>query len=185
MDAPVLGTAFLLTCLSFIGLFFFIKASVKDRIQTVKMIADTEADSLLSQLQEYFRDRAYRLAALEPAENQLTFEGFVRPSWFMAIFLSFLAAIGFLCLGLALSMLFAQSGHLFLSLVVLSPLAGIFYWQKAGRPERVLVELEWVAHEGPKTESAIAVTGHRDELAVLQRTLNLRKKDESLKATSI
>lgn len=174
MDAPVLGTAFLLTCLSVIGLFFFIKASVKDRNKTVKLIAEIEADSLLSQLKEYFRNRAYRLAALDPAENQLTFEGFVRPSWFMAIFLSVLAAIGLLCLGLALSMLFPERGELFLGLVFLSPLAGIFYWQKAGRPEQVSIELEWVAAEGSKTESAIAVTGHRDELAVLQRTLNLR-----------
>ena len=174
MDAPVLGTAFMLTCLSTIGLFFFIKASVKDRTQTVKLIAEGEADSLLDRLKDYFRNRAYRLAALDAAENQLTFEGLVRPSWFMAIFLSFLAACGCLCLGLALSMVFPKSGQLFLWLVVLSPLAGVFYWQKAKRPERVSIQLEWVANEGQKTESAIAVTGHRDELAVLQRTLNLR-----------
>lgn len=174
MDAPVLGTAFMLTCLSTIGLFFFIKASVKDRTQTVKLIAEREADSLLDQLKDYFRNRAYRLAALDAAENQLTFEGLVRPSWFMAIFLSFLAACGCLCLGLALSMVFPQSGKLFLWLAILSPLAGVFYWQKAGRPERVSIQLEWVANDGQKTESAIAVTGHRDELAVLQRTLNLR-----------
>lgn len=169
-----MGTAFMLTCLSTIGLFFFIKASVKDRTQTVKLIAEGEADSLLDQLKEYFRNRAYRLAALDAAENQLTFEGLVRPSWFMAIFLSFLAACGSLCLGLALSMVFPQSGQLFLWLAILSPLAGIFYWQKAGRPERISIQLEWVANDGPKIESAIAVTGHRDELAVLQRTLNLR-----------
>ena len=174
MDAPVLGTAFMLTFLSTIGLFFFIKASVKDRTQTVKLIAERDADSLLDQLKDYFRNRAYRLAALDAAENQLTFEGLVRPSWFMAIFLSFLAACGCLCLGLALSMVFPQSGELFLWLVVLSPLAGVFYWQKAERPERVSVQLESVVNDGQKTESAIAVTGHRDELAVLQRTLNLR-----------
>lgn len=174
MDAPVLGTAFMLTCLSTIGLFFFIKASVKDRTQTVKLIAEREADSLLDQLKDYFKNRAYRLAALDAAENQLTFEGLVRPSWFMAIFLSFLAACGCLCLGLALSMVFPQSGELFLWLVLLSPLAGVFYWQKAERPERVSIQLEWMVNDGQKTESAIAVTGHRDELAVLQRTLNLR-----------
>jgi hypothetical protein len=174
MDAPVLGTAFMLTCLSTIGLFFFIKASVKDRTQTVKLIAELEADSLLEQLKDYFRNRAYRLAALDAAENQLTFEGLVRPSWFMAIFLSFLAACGCLSLGLALSMVFSQSGELFLWLGLLSPLAGVFYWQKAKRPERVSIQLEWVVNEDQKTESAIAVTGHRDELAVLQRTLGLR-----------
>ena len=174
MDAPVLGTAFMLTCLSTIGLFFFIKASVKDRTQTVKLIAEREADSLLDQLKDYFKNRAYRLAALDAAENQLTFEGLVRPSWFMAIFLSFLAACGCLCLGLALSMVFPQSGELFLWLVLLSPLAGVFYWQKAERPERVSIQLEWMVNDGQKTESAIAVTGHRDELTVLQRTLNLR-----------
>ena len=177
MDAPVLGTAFLLTCLTAIGLFFFIKASVKDRTQTVKLIANIEADSLLNQLQDYFRNRAYRLAALDAAENQLTFEGFVRPSWFLAVFLSFLAACGLLCLALALSMVFPQQDQLFLGLVLLSPLAGLFYWQKAGRPERVSVELESVTNDGPKTKSAIAVTGHRDELTVLQRTLNLQVQE--------
>ncbi|NEP45433.1 MAG: cofactor assembly of complex C subunit B, partial [Okeania sp. SIO2H7] len=42
---------------------------------------------------------------------------------------------------LALSMVFPQRGQLFLGLVLLSPLAGLFYWRKAGRPERVSVEL--------------------------------------------
>ena len=173
MDIPVLATSFLLTCLSTVGLVFFIKASVKDRTQKVTLIADGEADSLLSQLKEYFANRAYILTGAKSAENQLTFEGFVRPSWFMAIFVTLLAAIGALCFGLALSMLLPLGNQL-LWLGLLSPLAGIFYWQKAGRREQVSVELAWVADDGGKTESAIAVTGHRDEVAVLQQTLGLR-----------
>lgn len=174
MNNTVLAPSFILTLLSTIGLVFFIKASVKDRTENVKLIAEQEADSLLSQLKVYFGHRAYRLAGVNQAQNQLTFEGIVRPSWFLAFFLTLLAAIGALCFGLALSMLVPEYGQYSILLVLASPLAGIFYWQKSKRPEQVSLKLEGVFTEGSQTKSLLSVTAHRDELAALREALNLK-----------
>ncbi|OKH36378.1 hypothetical protein NIES2119_17175 [[Phormidium ambiguum] IAM M-71] len=167
MSTTILSSTFLLTVLLAIGLFFFIKASVKDRTQVMQLISQEPIDSLLAQLQQYFTQRSYKVVALDAAQNQVTFAGFVRPSWFLAVFLTLLAALGILCLVLVLSFLFPQVSLLFFALELLSPVAGIFYWQKAGRQEQVSLKLE----NTQETENLITVTGHRDELSVLRETL--------------
>lgn len=178
MSTTILSSTFLLTILLSVGLFFFIKASVKDRTERVKLISSQPQDSLFAQLQQYFTQRAYRVAAVDAAQNQVTFQGFVQPSWFLAIFLTLLAACGILCLALVLSFLFPQLAPLFLGLELLSPLAGFFYWRKAGRQEQVSLKFEDVGDEGmQQTPSLITVTAHRDELAALQKALNLQACD--------
>jgi len=167
MSTTILSSTFLLTILLAIGLFFFIKASVKDRTQVMQLMSQEPIDSLLAQLQQYFTQRSYKVVALDAEQNQVTFTGFVRPSWFLAVFLTFLAALGILCLVLVLSFLFPQVSLLFFALELLSPVAGIFYWQKAGRQEQVSLKLE----STQETENLITVTGHRDELSVLRETL--------------
>lgn len=174
MNNTALISSFILTLLSSIGLVFFIKASVKARTKNLKLIAEQEADLLLNQLKEYFDYRAYRIVGIDPAQNQLTFEGVVRPSWFLALFLTLLAAIGSLCFGLALSMLVPEYSQYLIWLVVVSPLAGIFYWQKSKRPEQVDLKLEGILTEGSQTKSLLSITAHRDELAALQTALNLK-----------
>ncbi|AFZ11206.1 hypothetical protein Cri9333_0208 [Crinalium epipsammum PCC 9333] len=179
MNTIVPSSTFLLTLLLAVGLFFFIKASVKDRIQQVKLISEQPEDSLLTQLKQYFDQRAYQVTAIDAATNQVTFQGFVRPSWFLAIFLSVLAACGILCLSLVLSFLYPSLTNAFLALVLLAPVAGIFYWQKAGRPEQVFLKVETISsvEVQPETKSLITVTAHRDELAALQQTLNLKASE--------
>jgi hypothetical protein len=177
MDITVLSSTFLLTLLLAIGLFFFIKASVKDRTEQVKLISEQTADALSINLQEYFSQRAYRVAAVDADRHQVTFEGLVRPSWFLAIFLTLLSAVGLLCISLVLSMLLPASSGIFLALVLLSPLTGLFYWKKAGRSEQVGLKLEGVALEGSSTLSLITVRAHRDELAAMQKALNLKTAD--------
>ena len=174
MNNTALISSFILTFLSSIGLIFFIKASVKPRTKNLKLIAEQEADLLLKQLKEYFSDRAYRIIDVNAANNQLTFEGIVRPSWFLAFFLTLLAALGALCFGLAISMLVPDSSKYLLWLVLVSPLAGIFYWQKSKRPEKVELKLEGILTEGSQTKSLLSITGHRDELAALQTALSLK-----------
>ena len=92
MNTTILSSTLLLTLLLAVGLFFFIRASVKDRTEQVKLIAEQPEESLLTQLQEYFDQRAYRIDSVDAATNHVTFSGFVRPSWFLAIFLTLLAA---------------------------------------------------------------------------------------------
>ncbi|NEQ40918.1 MAG: cofactor assembly of complex C subunit B [Okeania sp. SIO3I5] len=178
MNNTALISSFILTFLSSIGLVFFIKASVKPRTKNLKLIAEQEADSLLKELKEYFGDRAYRIVDFNAAQNQLTFEGIVRPSWFLAFFLTILAAGGALCFGLAVSMLVPEFGKYFIWLVLVSPLAGIFYWQKSKRPEQVYLKLDGILTEGSKTKSLLSITAHRDELAALQTALKLTAYQE-------
>ena len=174
MQIPVLTSTALLTALLAVGLMFFIRASTKDRIEVSKFLAEQQGEPLLERLQQYFIGRSYRLAAVKAAENQVIYEGMVRPSWFMASFLSLLAAVGIGCLSLVVSMLFPGSARLLPLLIILAPLAGWFYWQKSARPERVALQVEFLAGAA---QSLVTVTGHRDELAELKQSLGLKLLD--------
>jgi hypothetical protein len=176
MDSTVLQSTFLLTLLLSVGLFFFIRASTKDRTEVMRLVSEQDENTLMSSLKEYFRSRAYRVLAIDAAKNQVTFEGFVSPSWFLAVFLSVLAAVGLGCLALVLSLLFPNFGQIFLLLVLLSPLSGLLYWKKSGRLEKVSLKIENIP-SGQNFSSTITVTAHRDELAELQRALQLKTLD--------
>lgn len=176
MDTAILPSTLLLTLLLSVGLFFFIRASTKDRTETAQLVSDQDEDTLMPQLREYFQTRSYRVAAVNPEQNQVTFEGYVRPSWFLAIFLTLLAAAGLLCLSLVLSLLFPKFNQFFLGLVLFSPLSGVFYWKKSGKLEKVSLKLQ--ATQSDKTSSSkITVTAHRDELIELQRALSLKNAE--------
>jgi hypothetical protein len=170
MTQPVIVSTFLLTVLLMIGLFFFIRASVKDRTQEVRLLSEQPEDSLMVQLRQYFGQRSYRVAAIDAALNQVTFEGIVRPSVFLAVFLSLLASVGALCFVLVLSMVLPDWSNFWWGLLLLSPLAGVFYWKGAERVEQVSLKLE----RGTDAGSVITVKAHRDELAELQRMLELK-----------
>lgn len=174
MSTTILSSTFVLTLLLAVGLFFFIRASVKDRTEQVQLIATEPEDSLLTRLQQYFDQRAYRVAAVDATTHQVTFQGVVRPSWFLAIFLTLLAACGILCLSLVLSLLYPKLSSFFVALVLLAPVAGVFYWHKAGRSEQVLLKVEAVTDQDPVSQSLVTVRGHRDELRSLQQALKLK-----------
>ena len=173
MDTAILPSTFLLTLLLSVGLFFFIRASTKERTQTAQLISEEDEATLMPQLKEYFRSRSYRVAAVDREQNQVTFEGFVKPSWFLAVFLTLLAFAGLVCLSLVLSILFPSLRTFFLGLVLLSPMSGIYYWKKAGRLEKVLLKLETIPNQ-QHSSSKITVTAHRDELIELQKALQLK-----------
>lgn len=177
MDIPILSSTFLLTLLLAVGLFFFIRASVKDRTEQEKLIAQEPEESLLARLQQYFDERAYRVAAVDAATNQVIFQGFVRPSWFLAIFLTLLTACGILCLSLVFSFLYPTFTNFFLGLVILAPIAGVFYWKKAGRSEQVSLKVESLPTAKTGQQTLLTVTGHRDELSQLKQSLHLKAQD--------
>lgn len=179
MTIPVIPSTFFLTLLLGVGLFFFIKASVKDRTQQETLSAAEDADALLEHIQTYFSSRAYRPVAIDRQDNAITYEGIVRPSGFLAVFLTLLTAVGTLCLGLVLSMVVPAYGNWFLGLVLISPVAGWFYWRRAERPERVSLKLEAVIDSDSQTESIVRVTAHRDELITLKQTLGLKPSESA------
>ncbi|NMG57725.1 cofactor assembly of complex C subunit B [Geitlerinema sp. P-1104] len=174
MDTVSLNSIAVPTLLMAVGLFFFIRASVKDRTEVLSLASDRPPESLSRQLKDYLCERSYRVAGFDPEQNCVTFEGKVRASWFLAIFLSFLAAIGFLCVALVLATLIPRLSQGIIALVFLSPLAGVFYWQRANRREQVLVTVKDEEKTSPmrNAEGSLAtIVGHRDELAALQRAM--------------
>ncbi|MCF4969527.1 cofactor assembly of complex C subunit B [Nostoc sp. CMAA1605] len=170
MDTATLSSTFLLTLLLLVGLFFFIRAATKDRTQTAQLISEQDEAVFMPQLQAYFLSRAYRVIEIDQVQNRVVFEGYVQPSIFLAVFLTFLAAVGLVCLSLVLSFLFPQLSPIFLGLLILSPVSGMLYWQKAGRIETVLLQFEPKSNT-QESLSRITVTAHRDELAELQKAL--------------
>lgn len=156
-----------------IGLFFFIRASVKDRTKQIQLVPAESEDILLKKLQEYFEARAYQLTAVDPQIKQIAFKGFVKPSLFLAILLSLLAVVGLSCLALVLFLLFPSLSNLFWLLVLIAPLAGVFYWRKAGRWEEILLQVTSAAD----SPNLVTVTAHRDELIQLQENLPVQTVD--------
>jgi hypothetical protein len=179
MTPAILSSTFLLTLLLGVGLFFFIRASVKDRTEEVKLISDQAVDSVLTQLEEYFSHRAYRMAAIDGLDNQVTFEGYVRPSWFLAVFLSLLAGVGILCLALVLAILLPQVGVACLGLLLLAPAAGWFYWQRAGRKEQVSLKVEALSPPLPTAVTSISIKAHRDEIAELTKNFPFKSGEST------
>ncbi len=173
---PVLTSTLVLTVLLAIGLFFFIRASTKDRIEQMVLETSDSEEVLLPRLQSYFTDRAYRVAAVDRDTDIITFEGLVRPSVFLAALLTGLAAVGAMCLALVLSMLFPTVGKLWVGLLLIAPLAGWFYWQGSSRTEQIRLKVE--SQDLQQAPTKIKISGHRDELAVFQATLQLCVREE-------
>ena len=154
----------------FIGTFFFIRASVKDRTKQIQLLPEESEDILIKRLQDYFEARAYKITSVNPENKQVAFKGYVQPSIFLAILLSFIAAIGLSCLAFVLLLLFSNLNSLTWMLVAIAPLAGVFYWQKAGRWEEILLQV--VARSD--RPNLVTITAHRDELIQLQENLTVR-----------
>ncbi len=176
MNNTVLTSTFILTLLLAVGLFFFIRASTKPRIEQMLLETSESEAVLLPKLQSYFTDRAYRIATVDRETDIITFEGSVSPSVFLAVLLTSLAAIGALCLALVLSMQFPDIGNIFLVLLITAPLAGWFYWQGSARIEQVRLKVE--APPDSSAATLIKISGHRDELAIFKSELQLSDREE-------
>jgi len=176
MRSFVLPSTFLLTLLLMVGLFFFIRASVKDRTEELQWLSTQPEEEVLQQVETYLSNRAYRIVALDKEREQVTFEGMVRPSLLLAGFLSGLMLTATLCLSLVLSILFPAIGLGFTVLTLISPLAGWFYWQRAERPERIKLKVEPVPtatslSTDVDSKTLLTVTAHRDEITAMRPTL--------------
>ncbi|MDS3861074.1 cofactor assembly of complex C subunit B [Thermosynechococcaceae cyanobacterium BACA0444] len=166
----VLPSTLFLTFLLLIGLVFFLRASTKNRTEVKRLPAPGEPTPLLTQIQNHLTGRAYRIIAVSPEQEQITFEGLVSASLGLAIFLTILAVLGLGSLGLVLGMIWPPLEGWGLGLVILAPLATIFYWQGAQRHETVTVQVE--RDQTQPGLATITITAHRDELIALNAALN-------------
>ncbi|MGD1936257.1 MAG: cofactor assembly of complex C subunit B [Cyanophyceae cyanobacterium] len=176
-DNAATQSTFVWTLLLSIGLFFFIRASAKDRIETEQFLATQPEAELRDLLRQYFAARSYKVINRDKENDKVTFEGFVAPSKFLAGLLSALAGVGGLCLGLVISLSVPESGYWPLGLVAIAPLAGVFYWKTSGRVEQVVLRVEILSEaietEAGKASGRITVKGHRDEVESLRLALDL------------
>jgi hypothetical protein len=171
MTNTVTYSTLFLTLLMMVGLFFFIRASTKDRTETLVLHRKTPPQPLLQELRAYFEARAYTAQEVNGEANILALRGFVRPSWFLAIFLTTLAAVGALCFALVLASLFPPYGRAFIGLILLAPAAGLYYWGRAGREEHVTVQVCPELSSSLEQHSQLTVIAHRDELIALQKVM--------------
>lgn len=167
VNTATIPSIFILTLVIATGLFFFIRASAKDRTEQIELISQQPEATVMAQLQQYFDQRAYRVASINQENNSVTFTGFVRPSIFLAILLTILASAGIFSLILALSILFPNLSTILLLLLLAAPAAGIFYWKKAGRVEQVSLKLASTSDN----DVAIWVKAHRDEILELRKAI--------------
>jgi Cofactor assembly of complex C subunit B len=75
MVDSVVGSTLLLTLLLVVGLLFFIRASVKDRTQVVRLSSVQSDEWLLTQLKQYFADRAYQVTSIDADRNVVNLQG--------------------------------------------------------------------------------------------------------------
>lgn len=164
-----------------VGLGFFIRASTKDRIETLTLVRPIAPLTLLQTLTTHFEERAYTVTAAEVETQRIVLRGRVRPSLFLAVFLTLLAAIGGLCLALVLINLWPAYGTGFLGLVGVAPIAGWFYWRGSDRDEDIILQVRPEASsEDPISPSAaVTVTAHRDELIALEQDLKSRNQKKA------
>lgn len=180
MNTALLSSTLLLTLLLSIGLFFFIRASTKDRTESLQFVAESDSEeALATQLQEYFTRRFYRTVAVDPEQKHVVYSGLIQPSVFLAVFLTLLAGIGLFCLALVLMTLFPHLGVACFGLILLCPMAGIYYWRYTAREEQVSLGIGHLTQDDKqKNRYLVSVTGHRDELLAMQRALPLRKEEQ-------
>jgi len=157
-----------LTILLFFGLVSFLRGSIRDRTTDAIFATDKLTDDrLLMQVRDHLRQRAYKVVEIDPKRDVAILTGQVRPSIFLAIFMTMLAAIGLGCLGVVLGILLPALENLWFWLIVISPIAGVFYWRGTPREQQVSLQL--------LPEARLKVRAHKDEIAELERSLNLEK----------
>lgn len=178
---PILASILFLNLLLVIGLAFFIRASTKDRTETVRFSAPVETVSLLNQLQTHFETRAYQATNFNSDKSEMTFVGIVQASVALAIFLSTLAAVSLGCVNLVLYILFPTTQPTALGILLLSPLAGFFYWKGAKRTETVRITITEIEQAPGLTQQKshphftnFKICAHRDEIATLKSKMNLK-----------
>ncbi|CAM9950093.1 unnamed protein product [Laminaria digitata] len=108
-----------------------------------------------------------------PLSTQLRFEGAIQASKSQAFFLVFCTALSFATLALVLQIQFPAIGNYWFLLTLLSPYAGVYYWQNGSRNDKAKVRLE--TSDDEKT-TELYITGAEEELDRLSKTMGFMEK---------
>ena len=182
-----LNSTFLLTILLAIGLFFFLRASSKDRTTVVEVTSTQKPIEVLNVLYEWLNLRGWKQTGGNFEERILVFKGQVVSSKLLAVFLSLLGGFGSCALGLVIIQIYPALGWWPILLGLIGgPLTGIIYSRKSAREEKF--ELRLISNEDNAEITLMRLRAHRDELISLENELSDRlelKSDGSLFKTPI
>ena len=181
-----LNSTLLLTILLSIGLFFFLRASSKDRTTIVEISSSQQPIKVLDGLYEWLNLRGWKQTGGNFEQKILTFKGKVVSSKFLAIFLGFLGGFGSCSLGLVIVQLYPELGWWPILLGLIGgPLSGIVYFKKSAREEKFELRL---INQNDNNSTLMRLRAHRDELISLENELGEKlqlKSDGSLFKTPI
>jgi len=181
-----LNSTLLLTILLAIGLFFFLRASSKDRTTIVEISSSQKPVKVLKGLCDWLRIRGWKQTGGDFEQKILIFNGQVVSSKFLAIFLGFLGGFGSCALGLVIIQIYPGLGWWPILLGLIGgPLSGIVYFKKSAREEKFELRL---VNEKDNNSTLIRLRAHRDELISLENELGEKlqlKSDGSLFKTPI
>ena len=182
-----LNSTLLLTILLAIGLFFFLRASSKDRTTVVEITSSQKPIEVLNVMYEWLDLRGWNQAGGDFDQRTLIFKGQVVSSRLLAIFLSLLGGFGSCALGLVIIQIYPTLGWWPILLGLLGgPLSGIIYSKKSAREEKF--ELRLISNHDSEEMTSMRLRAHRDELISLENELGKSlqfKSDGSLFKTPI
>tara|TARA_B100000579_G_scaffold402738_1_gene386231 strand:+ start:167 stop:727 length:561 start_codon:yes stop_codon:yes gene_type:complete len=182
-----LNSTLLLTILLAIGLFFFLRASSKDRTTVVEITSSQKPLEVLNVLYEWLNLRGWKQTGGNFEQRILIFKGQVVSSKLLAIFLSLLGGFGSCALGLVIIQIYPNLGWWPILLGLIGgPLSGIIYSKKSAREEQF--ELRLISNDDNEENTLMRLRAHRDELISLENELSDRlnlKSDGSLFKTPI
>ncbi len=181
------NSTLLLTILLAIGLFFFLRASSKDRTTVVEITSSKKPVDVLNVMCEWLNSRGWKQSGGDFDQRILIFTGQVVSSRLLAIFLSLLGGFGSCALGLVIIQIYPTLGWWPILLGMIGgPLSGIIYFKKSAREEKF--ELRLISNDKDIKMTSIRLRAHRDELISLENELSNKldiKSDGSLFKTPI
>lgn len=159
------------------GLFSLVTRSVK--VKTVQKEYDLAGPAVknakpvkmvAAEVMAYFKALNYDIST---AEETITFKGVMGKSKSQAYFLTFCTFVGLGSLGLVLSILLPDVGSKAYALALLSPYAGIFYWNNAQREDVIQVRMETSDDE---RTIGLTAQGGKEDLERFSKALELQER---------
>ena len=181
-----LGSTLLLTVLLAIGLFFFLKASSKDRTTIIDISSSKKDIEVLNEVCNWLNARGWQQIKVNSDKKILTFKGQVVSSKYLAIFLSILGGLGSCSLGLVIIQIYPLLNWwpILLGLVG-GPISGFVYFKNSQREE--IFEFKLI-NENERQYTQLRLSAHRDELIAFENDLKDKlelRSDGSLFKTPI
>lgn len=172
-------TTLFLYLLSFPGLISLVTRSVKTKVIQRTFVTDgpdavspKPLKQVAGEVMAYFTANNYQVA--DNKGSSVTFKGVVGRSTSQAFFLVFCTFLGMASLALVLSIQFQDLGVNWYYLTLLSPYAGVYYWQRASREDTVTVRIELPDDKAETAE--VIVEGGKEELERMAEVLKYNEK---------